>query len=77
MTTVYCWIHNVNEDCDPMPYRVCGECGHVYNTPESLIIAYNEDITEEMIDACGKTPLMKTLAEVDSIFFCPICIHDF
>lgn len=77
MTTSYCYTHHQEEDVFENPYRICGECFHVYNTPESLIIAYNEDITEEMIDACGNTPPIKTLEEVETIFFCPVCIHDF
>lgn len=75
--TSYCWIHHQEETVDEEPYMICFECKHVYNTPESLVIAYNEDITEEMIDACGHTPPIKTLEEVDTIFFCPHCIHDF
>ena len=71
--TNYCAIHNQAEEVDPDPYRICIECGHVYNTPESLVIAYNEDQPELNIDPV----FIKTLDQVDSIWFCPICLHDF
>lgn len=76
MNSIHCWIHDIDEDIPDDVYRVCFECSHVFATPESLVIAYNEDIPE-LNKQIQTSILVKTLADVDSISFCPECLHDF
>lgn len=67
----HCWEHHVDEWVEE-PFRVCGECFHVYATGKSLVDAYNAEI------ACpGEDWTPAPARVVADIFFCPLCIHDF
>jgi hypothetical protein len=62
----YCWSH---EACEPVregDYLVCGECFHIFRTPEELVDA---------LMATSEPGRQRPKAE--DIFFCPHCIHDF
>jgi hypothetical protein len=50
-------------------YRVCGECGHVYRKPISLLIADNT------IRLHCNLPTI-AIEDVESITACPLCTHD-
>lgn len=76
LTKVHCWIHHEDEEVPANVYRICFECSHVFTTPEALIISYNSDLDELNQRANYPIPVKK-LDEVDSIFFCPECLHDF
>lgn len=65
----YCAIHNVQEPATDSTYRVCFECGHVYETKQDLI-----DIEYETAQSYGDHIFPKTNAA--SILFCPLCLHD-
>lgn len=65
MSAVYCfWHHRYEERIEP--YRDCFECGHVYNSAEELIDAYNSEKPDDIAE----------VSDVDLISFCPFCIHD-
>lgn len=58
------------------PYRVCIECGKVYQTPEELVKAYEEAVEYlKKIDSEGG-PFMPFL-KAEEIQFCQECLHDF
>jgi hypothetical protein len=84
-----CFIHGY----EPIPggyYTICGECGHVYGTPEALRAAYRREIEritaefQRQINA-GGTLAGGLLAEIDPLVvppaedipFCQECLHDF
>jgi len=84
-----CYIHGY----EPIPayyHTICGECGHVYATPEALRGAYRREIEritaefQRQINA-GGTLAAGLLAEIDplvvppaeDIHFCQECTHDF
>jgi hypothetical protein len=66
----YCWSHNRYEDLNENTHTVCGECFHAFPTVEELVADFNRKVTAD------DQPDL-TVDEVDSIFFCPHCIHDF
>lgn len=57
-----CWIHNELEESKGA-YKVCFECGHVFMTKKSLM------------EMCRR--LWKQNPEMDVIYSCPLCCHDF
>lgn len=60
------WCHSCLK-LEPLPaeyYIVCGECGHVYVTPEDLVDAYVEEFP-------GYRPMAEHIAS------CAKCWHDF
>lgn len=63
----HCYSHNIDEPFGPNSYRVCGECGHVFDTAEDLIEDFNSEMPE------GLPPEV----DVQKINFCPWCTHDF
>lgn len=80
----WCWGHMT---CEPLPkdnshYQVCGECMHVFVTAEDLLNAHNEkgrESHERLKDdpMFGSSEEFKPTENVDEVFFCPVCIHDF
>jgi hypothetical protein len=75
----FCWGCVQNE---PAPeggaYRICGECGHVYGTPEDLV---REDY-ELWVEISYTNPEFLAGSNVptrppEEIYSCPICTHDF
>lgn len=67
----HCWTHNVDEPSDG--YLLCGECGHMFLTPEELIAAdlnwREESLAYGRMDNTAKDP--------EKIYSCPHCTHDF
>lgn len=61
---IHCYSCNEDEPITDNPFRVCGECGHVYQTGQELMTAYGEIGPPKVVD--GYT-----------IYFCPLCAHDF
>lgn len=63
----FCYSHSRIERVES-PFLICGECFHRFPTAEDLVHDYNY----EMSDLEGFVP-----KEVDQIFHCPHCVHDF
>lgn len=67
----HCHWHEAHE---PTPsggaYIVCGECGHVYATPEELVDIFVNEAPPDF-------PVTLENISAESIRFCPYCIHDF
>lgn len=79
----WCYHHLQYEDAAGDVYRVCGECLHIYRTPEDLVKAFNEEsrrMAEHWNELLKGTtvPDVRTLtiAEVQHIGFCQYCLHD-
>lgn len=72
MATSFCHIHEKQEELASEPYQVCFECGHVYNTAEELVAAYNEAVRVNF--GADNPPPPR---EAHEIFFCQECLHDF
>lgn len=71
----HCKFHDVDEPITPDTYRVCGECGHAFETDVRLIVETNK--TNAALErACpgAELPRHVTPDEIDS---CPFCNHDF
>lgn len=62
-----CAIHGY-EPIPPTYYRICPECWHVFVTSEELLKAHNEILAEL---------LMSPETDVEQVFICPVCTHDF
>lgn len=76
MATNYCSIHEKPEEMTAEPYQVCFECGHVYNTSEELVAAYEQTV-QEMIKLDNEGGPFMPKKEAHEIFFCQECLHDF
>lgn len=65
-----CFIH---ETAEPVAdaWRICRECGHVYQNAEDLIDQHNL-----LMDAVGADRFLSP-SGVDRITTCPLCVHDF
>jgi hypothetical protein len=63
-----CYFHPDEAPARPGDYRVCGECGHVFCTEAELVMLYIAEAPEGV-------PLPPM--DGSSIYFCPVCIHDF
>lgn len=63
-----CYWHNRVEPVTPSTYRVCGECFHVYETPDDLLYE------ECQVRASYDEPIAGLT--VDTIYSCPLCVHD-
>jgi hypothetical protein len=63
----YCAVHEKDEPTTDETYRVCFECGHVYETEKDLEEAWDETYPQTLLRG---RPARK-------IDFCPICLHDF
>jgi hypothetical protein len=67
------WCHSCCK-LEPRPddyYQICGECGHVFVTASELEEAALLNIPEKHRDGRYYE------VEAASIFFCPLCAHDF
>jgi hypothetical protein len=56
---------------EPVPsdwYRLCGECGHCFDTVDDLLLADNRNRIE-----IGLQPI----TDPTLVLFCPLCTHDF
>lgn len=70
-TAGYCWIHNVDEPDKPGDYLRCFECKHVYRKSTDLELAYIDNWPGPLPEGVSQPP------KADSIYFCPLCLHDF
>lgn len=80
----HCFYHHLDEGTPPgqEPYRVCGECGHVYPTEGQLADDFNgqQDKLFRQAEANGREPRDTEPPEpltADRIFSCAWCGHDF
>lgn len=64
-----------DEDLEPC-YLRCFECGHIFPTAEDLLANHNQVIAE-MNKYYHWEPPMAYDTDVDRVFCCPVCIHDF
>lgn len=64
----WCFIHGIEEPFREGDYRVCGECWHVFRTPEELVAE-----TAKYFDHPEAPPV----PTADEIWTCPLCAHDF
>jgi hypothetical protein len=79
----WCYHHHEYEDRGPDPYRICGECGHVYRTPADLVNAYNYE-SKHMAEHWNELLMGDTVPDVRQltveqhmhIGFCQYCLHD-
>lgn len=86
-TTSCCFIHHEVEPLGADPYRVCFECGHVYQAPADLVAAYNAGAGQFNDHPPPPAPGAwedvvrklepKEVGQVVGIVFCPACLHDF
>ena len=68
MTDDFCYIHGY-EPMPPQYYRICGECWHVYVTPEELV---QKDLYQRASVSLPVEPM-----KAEDITICPECLHDF
>jgi hypothetical protein len=74
------WHHRIEVE-SPDTFRVCGECGHVWNTAEELLDEFNregervERQLAEMLDG-GRFTGDLGATDVADVLFCPLCLHD-
>lgn len=66
MTEIICLIHDRPEPDLPGDFRACGECWHVWRR--------ESDFREDLAEAEGEVALTMDL---DLVFTCPLCAHDF
>jgi hypothetical protein len=72
----WCYIHG-HEPVNGHPYLVCGECFHAYMTPEDLVNDYNDILYEGWLKFDqGLYPWIPTY-DVNKIYSCAYCAHDF
>lgn len=80
LTDTHCCIHHIDEGWDETSYLWCMECGHVYQTEQELVDAYNRKVSEmnrEMgVFFSYGTPLA-FVSSAEDIHFCQYCLHDF
>lgn len=69
---VHCYSHEEDEPDDPC-YRVCGECFHVFPTAADLVRDHNAEVQVMMAKWGGS---LLVAADVEEIFSCPWCSHD-
>jgi hypothetical protein len=65
----HCMAHNEDEPDDPH-YRTCGECFHVFRTPEELIAVETEKFGDHHREVIGGQVKPE-------MWSCPHCTHDF
>lgn len=80
-TTTLCVIHNKHERASRY-YRICFECGHMYrhaadivNENAALIQSLNKEFDPEWYGDDYKAMIPEV--DVDKIYSCPFCMHDF
>ena len=66
----HCHSHGLDES-DVGAWRVCGECGHVYRSPEDLRRVWADEVGPAY--APGPAP---EVPPADEILACPLCSHD-
>lgn len=64
---------------EPIPpsgaYVTCFECGHVYETANDLLIAYN-DMVEGLNSVMSSIGPINWAENAEGILLCPLCMHD-
>lgn len=82
----FCWVHHRHEPPKGQPFRQCFECGHVYESAEELVEDYRNGYAESL--SCPPAPFgdevertmppkaYHPLIAVETIYFCPLCLHD-
>ena len=74
MTTSRCYFHGA-EDIPIDAWRVCFECGHVWETRQDCIAAIEKDLVRWGEDPEAAKPYY--LAREEAPYSCPECAHDF
>lgn len=80
----WCWGHM---KCEPLPkdnshYMVCGECMHVFMTADELVALHNE-VMRKAYERFAGDPVLGDdeppvpVTDVNVIYTCPVCAHDF
>ena len=64
----HCYWHNVDEPSTGA-CRICGECGHVFGSPENLRAEWKANAPPELA--------RQDVPPADEITFCPLCAHSF
>lgn len=73
----FCHVHGHSEDCTTTTYKVCFECGHVYETEADLIRSVNQ-MFESIAAADGQTLHSNDYwVSGEAVYACPECAHDF
>lgn len=67
---LHCSFHHVDEPGDGA-YRICVECGHVYQKASDLQAAFMVEVAPSLSTPPAGAP------SADEIWFCPLCAHDF
>ena len=75
---LHCWVHGVDEPHKGTAYRICFECNHVYRSEAELVKAYNEgqDEANEIAKRNGWPLIRYRKKTARTIYFCPLCLHD-
>jgi hypothetical protein len=64
----HCFSHSVDEPVAGDDWHcICFECGHLYQTEDELVEAYNR----------GGKLIEAEVDNADEIYFCPYCLHNF
>lgn len=80
----YCYVCGQYED-SLRAFRVCFECNHVYKTAQDLLDAHNkilDEVNSEELHFWGSEKPVKRkpiphVTNVEEVYSCPLCIHDF
>lgn len=64
----HCFFHHVDEPGGETAYVVCGECFHVYVTPEDLVTLATRP--EAFL-------FSESIPKASEIYVCPLCAHEF
>lgn len=64
----HCYMHHSDESPEGA-WRICGECFHVYRSPEDLQREWTDNAPPDL-------PGRETPPPVENIYFCPLCVHD-
>lgn len=65
-----CWFHRAEEIATEFSYRICGECGHVWQSEK----AYLDDVCDVYFEHGWL--LFLTEEVQDNQTCCPLCSHD-
>lgn len=72
ISTNWCHVHHMDEKVPESTYRVCLECGHVYERGRDLVEAHNDVLAETI----GEDEQFLAVDEAEDITACPTCGHD-
>jgi hypothetical protein len=72
---MHCTFHDVDEPITEDTYRVCGECGHAFETDVRLIVETNK--TNAAMEKAVPGAELPRHVTADDINHCPFCYHDF